>query len=127
MLFRSDEDKEFILKTMEGAIDLKSKVELINNFIESTIVPAEGELDVEGELYDYLDRAKSNAILNLAIEDNLKEENLVKIIHDYEFSGKIKNDAVKESFDKDLTFLEKQSLVTKVKNNIINLIEQFTW
>lgn len=122
-----DEDKEFILKTMEGAIDLKSKVELINNFIESTIVPAEGELDVEGELYDYLDRAKSNAILNLAIEDNLKEENLVKIIHDYEFSGKIKNDAVKESFDKDLTFLEKQSLVTKVKNNIINLIEQFTW
>ncbi len=122
-----DEDKEFILKTMEGAIDLKSKVELINNFIESTIVPADGDLDVEGELYDYLDRAKSNAILNLAIEDNLKEENLVKIIHDYEFSGKIKNDAVKESFDKDLTFLEKQSLVTKVKNNIINLIEQFTW
>lgn len=121
-----EKDKEFIIKTMNNDPELKSKIDLIERFISQNIVENEEE-DIEEVFDDYLEREKNKAIVNLAEDENLKKELVNDIINDYEFSNKIKNNMVKDSFNEKLGLIKTQSKLEIVKEKIINLVEKFSW
>lgn len=121
-----EKDKEFIIKTMQNAPELKSKIDLIERFISQNIVENK-EGDIEEVFDDYLEREKGKAIVNLANEENLKKEIVNDIINDYEFSNKIKNDIVKDSFNEKLGLIKTQSKLELVKEKIVDLVEKFSW
>ncbi|MCQ2964261.1 MAG: type I restriction endonuclease subunit R [archaeon] len=120
-------DKEFILKTMEGSIELKSKVELINNFIEQTIVPNDREIDVDLEFDEYMAREKAKEIKKFVEDENLEPVKINYLINNYEFTNKIKNNVIKEALNDDLSFIQKRTKVDEIKEKIIELVEKFTW
>ena len=112
---------------MESSIELKSKVELINNFIEQTIVPSEGDVDVDLEFDEYMAREKSKEIKKFVEDENLEPAKINYVINNYEFTNKIKNDAIKEALNDDLSFIQKRTKVDEIKEKIIELVEKFTW
>ena len=120
-------DKEFIIKTMENSPELKSKVDLIEQFINGNIINKEKSNNIEELFEDYLEKEKNKAINVLSEEENL-EENIIKdIISNYEFSGKIKNDNVQKSFKEELGLILRQTKLNLIKDKIVELVEKFSW
>ncbi|WP_297899756.1 type I restriction endonuclease subunit R [Methanobrevibacter sp.] len=121
-----EKDKEFIIKTMENAPELKSKIDLIERFISHNIMENKEE-DIEDVFDDYLEREKNKSIFKLAEDENLKKEIVNDIINDYEFSNKIKNEMIKDSFNEKLGLIKTQSKLEIVKEKIVSLVEKFSW
>ncbi|MDR0901017.1 MAG: type I restriction endonuclease subunit R [Methanobrevibacter sp.] len=121
-----DKDKEFIIKTMENSPELKSKVDLIEKFISQNIIEKQ-DANVEELFEDYLEKEKNKAIINLTEEEDLKKDVVDEIISNYEFSNKIKNDTVENSFNEKLGLIKTQMKLETVKEKIVTLVERFTW
>lgn len=119
-------DKEFIIKTMESSPELKSKVELIEEFIDKNIVNQKLR-DVDASFDEYMNMKKIESINNLIREENLKPSVINNIIINYEFSDKIKEDKLKESFNEELGLIKRQMKIDTVKEKIIKLVDKFTW
>ena len=122
-----EKDKEFILDTMERSHDLRSKIDLIEQFIERTIPQIEDKDKIEYHFENYIDKEKKKAVNNLAEEEKLDHDITKAIIAEYEFSGKIRNDAVKQSFEEKLGLKERRSKLQRIKDLIVELVDKFSW
>lgn len=120
-------DKDFIINTMEGSLELKSKVELIEKFIDGTIVPQDNEIDVEAEFDNYMAKEKAKEIKTFIQEENLEPIKVQFIINNYEYSGKIKDTNVEDSINDELGLIQRQEKVKTIKQKIIDLVNKFTW
>jgi len=120
-------DKEFILDTMEGSPELRSKMELIEHFIERNIPKINSKEDIEGNFEIFLEKEKRKAINNLIEEEKLKEDIAKGIIAEYEFSGKMRNDLIKKSFSEKMGLRERRSKLQLIKDHIMNLVDKFSW
>lgn len=121
-----EKDKKFIIQTMENSVDLKSKVSLIKKFIDKNMVESDGSIDVDVEFEEYMNIEKDKAIDKLIKDEDLKPKITKQIISNYEFSEKIKNDKVKDSFNEELGLIKKRTKLEIVKEKIIELVEKFT-
>lgn len=117
-------DKDFIINTMEGSLELKSKVELIEKFIDGTIVPQDNEIDVEAEFDNYMAKEKAKEIKTFIQEENLEPIKVQFIINNYEFSGKIKDTNVEDSLNDELGLIQRQEKVETIKQKIIDLVNK---
>ena len=122
-----EKDKEFILDTMERSHDLRSKIDLIEQFIERTIPQIEDKDKIEYHFENYIDKEKKKAVNNLVEEEKLDHDITKAIIAEYEFSGKIRNDTIKESFNEKLGLKERRSKLQRIKDLIVELVEKFSW
>jgi type I restriction enzyme R subunit len=122
-----EKDKEFILDTMERSHELRSKIDLIQQFIERTIPQIEDKDKIEYHFENYIDKEKKKAVNNLAEEEKLDHDITKAIIAEYEFSGKIRNDAVKQSFEEKLGLKERRSKLQRIKDLIVELVDKFSW
>ncbi|MDR3063228.1 MAG: type I restriction endonuclease subunit R [Methanobrevibacter sp.] len=122
-----EKDKEFIIQTMENSPELKSKVGLIEEFIDKNITGKQNSEDIEDDFDAYLEKEKNKVINNLVEEENLKKDIINEIINDYEFAGKIKNDNLQKSFKEELGLINRQTKINSLKNKIIELVEKFSW
>ena len=57
-----ENDKKFILDTMERSHELKSKIDLIENFIERTIPEIQDKNKIESHFENFIDKEKNIAI-----------------------------------------------------------------
>ena len=119
-------DKEFILSAMDGSPELKSKVSLVEKFIDTTLIESNEE-NIEENFNVYLEKEKQNAVVELIEEEDLKPEVIKHIISTYEFNGKIKNKLLKDSFNEELGFIKKRMKTEEVKNMIIQLVDKYSW
>lgn len=122
-----EKDKEFILDTMEHSHDLRSKIDLIEQFIERTIPQIQDKDKIECHFENYIDKEKKKAVENLVEEEKLDHDITRAVIAEYEFSGKIRNDTIKQSFQEKLGLKEKRSKLQRIKDLIIELVDKFTW
>jgi type I restriction enzyme, R subunit len=120
-------DREFILSTIDSSPELRSKKELIEAFIEKNLSAVEDENSVEDELYNHFEREKHKAFKSFIAKENLNNDILHNIIEDYEYSGKIDEGKIKESFNEQLKFIERKRKASSIKEKIIELIEKFTF
>ena len=120
-------DKDFIIKIVDDSIELRSKSELINKFIEKTVVPAGGDIDIDLEFEEYMDDEKSEEIKNFAQDENLDYDIINEVIEDYEFTGKMKNNQIKKAIKEKLGLKERRSKITEIKFKIMGLVEKFAW
>ena len=122
-----EKDKEFILSTMNGSYELRSKIDLIEKFIETNIPEIEDKNEIEGHFEDFIDEEKSKAVSELIDGEQLDDNITRGIIAEYEFSGKMRNDIIKNSFTERLGLKERRSKLQKIKDMIINLVDKFSW
>lgn len=122
-----DKDKEFILDTMERSHELHSKIDLIERFIEHTIPQIQDKDKIECHFENYIDKEKKKAVDNLVAEEKLDQDITRNIIAEYEFSGKIRNDIIKESFTEKLGLKARRSKLQRIKDLIVELVDKFSW
>lgn len=122
-----EKDKEFILDTMAGSHELRSKIDLIEKFIERTIPEIEDKNEIENNFENFIDKEKNIAVTNLVEEEKLDNDIARAIIAEYEFSGKIRNDIIKKSFNERLGLKERRSKLKRIKDLIMELVDKFSW
>lgn len=122
-----EKDKQFILNTMEKDIKLRSKIDLINKFIEENIVKPNENVNTEEKLEEYMDHEKKTAINQLITSENLHQDKTKNLINEYEFSGKIKPMEVADLFTKKLKLKDKRRKRQELKQEIMDLIDKYTW
>ncbi|MCK9151536.1 type I restriction endonuclease subunit R [Methanobacterium alcaliphilum] len=122
-----DKDKKFILDAMEGSHELRSKLELIERFINDNIPEIGDKEEIESEFETFVEKERNNAVSELIDDEKLQKMVAKGIIAEYEFSGKIRNDLIKESFTEELGLLERRSKVQKIRDRIIDLVDKFSW
>ncbi len=122
-----DKDKEFILDTIEKSPELRSKIELIERFIHENIPEIADRSTIEEEFENFIEREKSRAVGELIDDEKLKEILAKGIISEYEFSGKIRNDLIKESLTEKMGLRERRSKIQIIKDKIVDLVDKFSW
>ncbi|NYB26461.1 MAG: type I restriction endonuclease subunit R [Methanobacteriaceae archaeon] len=122
-----NKDKDFILNTMQKTRELRSKIDLIEKFIDQNIPQIENRNKIEENFEIFIDQEKTNAIKKLFEEEKLKPDITKEIIAEYEFSGKMRNDVIKKSFQEKMGLKERRSKLEMIKNKIMTLVDKFTW
>lgn len=122
---KSYSDKDFILRMVNSSPELKSKVELIEEFIDKNLEDLQ-EIDVDEAFAQFFDAKKNEAIVDLVDDEKLDYDALMDLIGEYEFTGKLKGDNIKDAFKEKLGLLDRHKKVDEVKNKIVKLIEKFT-
>ena len=123
-----EHDKARILKIMKETENLRSKIGLIEIFIDDVL----GNIDTKQtnvfEAFDQFMRVERKAAFcNIIEEEELKEDIARKVIDGYEFSGKFNDDLIKESFKNELKFRERKIKVNNVKHKIEEVFEKFSY
>ncbi len=122
-------DVKGILTLVNESEKLRSKIELIERFIEEKIGHADKKgANLEEDFDDFMSQEKEKAIAELADEENLDDNVLRSIIEEYEFSEKFDEDMIEESFvDKDLGIIERIDKRENVIDKIIEILSMFEY
>ena len=80
--------KASILELLDKEVQLRSKRDLIEKFIDDRLPTIEPEEKVEKVFQDFWNQERVEAIRQLCLEENLKEEAVKQMIANYTFSGK---------------------------------------
>ncbi|MGJ8562473.1 MAG: type I restriction endonuclease subunit R [Alphaproteobacteria bacterium] len=129
-LAMSDDDKadamKNILKMLEGEVQLRSKRELIEKFINEQMPKISTSAQVK-ESFDVFWREEQIAALDeLCEEEGLFEHNVQKIISDLNFTGQEPlRAAVVSSMQRKPRILERGSVIDRITEKIMKLVRTF--
>lgn len=118
-------DKEFILKSLDTSVELKSKKELFEKFINENIGIASQE-DIENDLLEFFEKEREKAIDNLVSEEQLLKEKIRELIVDYEFSNKFRDEYIKDSLIEKLGIVQRKKKVDTIKQKLTNILSKFS-
>ena len=121
-------DKGRIISIMKEHENLRSKIDLIEKFINERL----GNIDtkvttVSEEFDDFMKYERKQAMCEIVDDEHLDEEKARKIFETFEFSGKLDDDLIKESFIDKLKFKERKNKVNTIKFKITELFEKFDY
>ena len=84
------------------------------------------DMNVKDEFDKFVQNERRQAICDLIDEEQLSEEITRELLSEYEFSEKLDEDLIEESFkDKTLLFMDKMDKVEKVKAEILEIFDIF--
>lgn len=120
-------EKERIFNIMSNTVNLRSKIKLMEKFIDSRFDNIkDNDLNIKEEFDNFIQTEKRQAICDLIDEEQLIEEIAREILSEYEFADKIDEDLIEKSFkDKTLKFSDKIDKIEKVKEEILEIFETF--
>ena len=118
--------KENINNIINGNASLRSKRELIEKFINENLMQIDDENSIDDEFDKFLDMEKMTAFKKLCEEENLKCEEVQKVVDTYLYDKRkpLNSDIVKTlNFKPKL--LERKKVVPRVLEKIVKFIEMF--
>jgi type I restriction enzyme R subunit len=111
---------------LSGQPQLRSKKELIQQFIENNLLKVENAADIDEKFYEYWDEQEKKAFESMCSELDLDPEVVRGIIDNYLFTEREPRgeDVVSALRDKP-KILERRSLINKATDRILGFIETF--
>jgi type I restriction enzyme R subunit len=111
---------------LSGQPQLRSKKELIQQFIENNLLKVENAADIDEKFYEYWDKQEKKAFESMCSELDLDPEVVRGIIDNYLFTEREPRgeDVVSALRDKP-KILERRSLINKATDRILGFIETF--
>lgn len=116
--------KEKIINLMNQTESLRSKIDLIEKFIDNNL---NRDIDVRIAFDEFMKKEEKKAINRLIKEENLDKDIINEVYDKYLFSEKIDKDLIKESFKEKYTFIEKSKKKERVSSKIIELVEKYNY
>lgn len=111
---------------MSGEVQLRSKRELIDKFLNENLLLIEDEDDVEKEFYKFWDEQRIVALQKLSEEENLNSEKLQKLIGNYLFTEKTPlRDDIIDTMNQSPSLKERRSVAERVLEKVKKYIETF--
>ena len=120
-----EKDIKFIHDLMQTSHELKSKAELIDNFIHENISQSSEPIDIDFELPRFFEREKNKEIDEIILSEKLEADKTRHIIEEFEYSGKIYDDDIEDTFQDELGLLERVPKIDFLKQKIIDLVDKF--
>jgi len=125
-----------IIDLMKKTPFLRSKIDLIEEFISKNS-PKEDIENLRGthrykieNVYEEFERffaTKKVAEINeLSRNEHLDEELVKKLVQDYEFTGKVKDEEIEATFTEKIGFLERVKKIERIETRIEELVERFS-
>ena len=123
-----EHDKERILKLVNETQQLRSKIGLIEKFINEKLGNIDTKQTTVGDAFEEFMRTERRAeICNIIDEENLNEDIAREFFKEYEFSGKFDEDLLNESFNEHLKYLVRTKKVENIKNKVKDLYDKFSF
>ena len=126
-----------ILDTMIRDSEMRSKSKLIDGFIRQNVDndpesfvrnKADGTLDLETRLTEYIKAERSNAIVALAEQEELPVEVLDTYLKEYDYLQKSKPEIIQNALKpKRLGLLKTRKAVKRIIDALYNIIQTFNW
>jgi type I restriction enzyme R subunit len=118
--------KEALIKTLSGTVQLRSKRELIEKFINEHLMQLDDTDAIESAFETFWDAEKLKAFDALCEEENLNTDTLKKVIETYIYDERIplKKD-VAETLRIKPKLLEREGILTRVLDKIVLFVEKF--
>ncbi|WP_028856105.1 type I restriction endonuclease subunit R [Psychrilyobacter atlanticus] len=120
-------DKEFILKAIENAPELRSKKKLIEKFIEENVPHLDNPENIEDEFDKFIQVEKESAINNLVEDEQLDREGMENIMSEYEYSNKFDRKQIKGAFTQKLGFRDGKAKIELIKDQVAEIVHKYTW
>lgn len=117
-----------ILDTISKNIDLRSKRELIEKFMQRECLHNEYDYDIKTDFEGFMREEYKQATVKLSKEEGLDVDGLQAIIADFLYSRKkLLTDDILSIRNERTLLLERNSTGERIRNKIIQLIEQFDY
>ena len=119
--------RKAITDLIAGDINLRSKRELIEKFIDERLLNLVDSEDIEEAFDSYWGEQKLKAFNNLCEDEKLEKDKIQSIIDEHLFSSQVVsfNEKVDSSLLVRDTFLKRKKTVKRVIEKIMNFIETF--
>lgn len=122
----ADKQRKAILDILAGEVNLRSKRELIERFIQENLPLIKDPEDIPAEFDNFWNKEKISAVKNLSKEENLDEEKLQDVIGNYLFTEKKPlRDEVIEIMKERPKLKERATVSERITNKIIQFVETF--
>lgn len=123
-----EHDKRRILNIMNETEHLRSKIILIEKFIDEELGNIEDkDLTVNEAFDDFMLNEKQQAIDKIISTEDLNKELARKVFDYYEYSGKIDESSLKKSFVNKVKFKERRDKVKRISDEIEDLHNKFDY
>ena len=123
-----EHDKQRIISIMKEHENLRSKINLIEKFINERLGNIDSKVStVSEEFDDFMRQERKQAMCEIVEEENLDEHKARQVFEIFEFSGKLDDDLIKQSFIEKLKFKDRKNKVNTIKFKIIDLFETFDY
>ena len=122
-----EKEREKIVRMMENTVNLRSKIKLMEKFMDFELNHIRKEnLNIKDEFDAFLQHERRQSICDLIDEEQLSEEITREILSEYEFSDKIDDELIKKSFDSsNLGYKAKRDKVKRIKEEILEIFDMF--
>ena len=119
--------KDLILDTVAGDIELRSKRELIQKFIDSTLPDVKSAAEIPDSFEDYWEQERASAFDALCKEEQLDAEKLKNVIDRYVYTGKkpLPDPDIIELINRPLKLVERAPTRKRVLDKVVNYVDKF--
>ena len=132
------EKRQHIIDTMIKDPVMRNKTRIIDNFIRENVdndhegftrSKADGTMDLEIRLTEYVTEARLRAISDLAKEEDVDEKALVKYVQEYDYLQREKPEILQRAIKqkKGLRLLQRSWLLRSLTTKLRNIISTFSW
>lgn len=129
--------RQQILDTMIKDAAMRSKTKLIDGFIRQNVdddhagfnrSKADGTMDLESRLTEYVTKEKNKAIDDLAEDEGLNVEAIRKFFKEYDYLQREKPEIIQDAIlQKKVGLKERKSIFTRVMSKLRTIIDTFSW
>lgn len=121
-----EKQKKQILDLLAGDVTLRSKRELIEQFIEDNLPKINDSETIEDEFKAYWQVETKKALQDLSKAEALKQDKVEDIINDFLFTGRMATeDEVIEALEKQPSVLQRESISTRITEKIKDFVKTF--
>ena len=116
-----------ITDLIEGDLNLRSKKELIEKFIDENLPDIEDDDDIEEEFDGFMNKEKLVAFNKLCLDENLDKEKMQSVFDEYVFAGQLVNlnDKVDKSLINREPLLKRRVTIKRIIEKIDLFIDKF--
>ena len=132
-----EQKRKEILDTMIRDSEMRNKSKLIDGFIRQNVdddkenfirTKADGSLDLETRLSEYIKAERENAVSSLAEQEALPVQVLDSYIKEYDYLQKSKPEIIQEALkEKHLGLLKMRQALKRITEALSNIIQTYNW
>lgn len=132
-----EQKRQEILETMIKDATMRKKTRLIDDFIKENVdydkdgfqrAKADGTIDLESRLKNYIIERKTEAVVHLAKVEGVDPEALGKYMSEYDYLGREKPEIIQEAVrKKKMGLLARSATVRRIVEKMREIIELFNW
>lgn len=113
-----EDDKIRLLKKIDNSVELKSKKQLIEEFINNVLPTMGNKTYVDEAFYDFVYKKKDKELQYICEQAKLNYSMISEAVNTYNFTGKLERDLLKDALPDGLKLLEKKRKITELEDTL---------